>query len=87
MGAWKKWHDKMALIDFTIEESDKLTPLWRLLVAHYEARLQSLREQNDGTMDQDARNKLIGQIAEVKRFLKLNEKPKLQESHGPAETF
>lgn len=45
------------------------SPLWVKLKAHYENRLRELRGQNDGPMEEGARNIKIGQISEVKRLL------------------
>lgn len=49
--------------------SDINSPLWATIKAHYENRLRELRGQNDGPMEEGARNIKIGQISEVKRLL------------------
>lgn len=46
---------------------------WLKLKAYYQARLQVLREQNDGEMFPDVRQKHLGRIAEVKAFLALEQ--------------
>jgi len=59
-------------MDFTIADRESNT--WAKLKEHYEARLKSLREQNDSTMSEEKRNQLVGRIQEVKALLGL-EKP------------
>lgn len=56
----------------TIYDSDRATPLWIRLKAHYEDRLKMLRLQNDSPMDDARRNFHIGKIAECKYFLELD---------------
>lgn len=55
--------------------ADKESVVWAKLKTMYEARLVTLRAMNDGALPEDQRNRLIGQIAEVKGLLALqNEK-------------
>lgn len=57
----------------TIEE--RRSPLWRKLAEHYESRLESLRNQNDGDRVDVETAKLRGRIAEVKLLLSLGHDP------------
>ena len=57
----------------TIEE--RRSPLWRKLAEHYESRLESLRNQNDGDRADVDTAKLRGRIAEVKLLLSLGHDP------------
>ena len=63
---------KLPLI-LTIEE--RRSPLWRKLAEHYESRLESLRNQNDGDRTDVDTAKLRGRIAEVKLVLALGNDP------------
>lgn len=51
--------------------ADRESTLWQKLKTHYEERKAFLRQCNDNKMSELDRNFLIGQIAEVKAFLKL----------------
>lgn len=55
-----------------VSDVDRSSALWLRLKAHLEARLQSLRLQNDTVMDEGRRNIQIGRIAEVKGLLALD---------------
>lgn len=57
----------------TIEE--RRSPLWRKLAEHYESRLESLRNQNDGDRTDVDTAKLRGRISEVKLMLSLGHDP------------
>ena len=48
---------------------------WLKLKAQYRQRLSDLREQNDGEMEPERRQRHIGRIAEVKALLALDEFP------------
>ena len=54
---------------------DKESSTWQKLKAHYAARLQVLRLQNDSPMLEGERDRLLGQIQEVKMLLKWDEEP------------
>ena len=58
---------------FTIQ--DRHSPLWLRLQEHFESRLQQLRCKNDLVMFEAERNKLLGQITEIKAFLRLGDEP------------
>lgn len=47
--------------------------LWHDLRKHYEARLETLRRQNDAPMVEEQRNRLLGQIQEIKALLQLDQ--------------
>lgn len=52
-----------------LTDSERHSPLWRKLSAHWETRLIVLREQNDAVMPEDSRNYLIGRIAQLKETM------------------
>lgn len=52
--------------------ADRTSALWMKLKAHYTAKLHTLRTRNDSAMEEGKRNKLLGQIAEVKELLSLD---------------
>ena len=54
---------------------DKESSTWQKLKAHYTARLQELRLKNDSPMLEGERDRLLGQIQEVKTLLKWDEEP------------
>ena len=56
-----------------LRETDKNTACWAKLVADAKDELAKLREQNDGQLDALATAGLRGQIAQVKRLLKMND--------------
>lgn len=55
-----------------LTDGDSFNPLWLKLKAHFEARLEVLRSQNDGNLDPEATAKMRGRIAEVKYFIGLD---------------
>lgn len=58
--------------------ADKATSTWRALFAHYTARLQMLREQNDARRSIEDTAHLRGQIAEIKELLRLADEDRTQ---------
>lgn len=51
-------------------------PVWLKIKAHLEARIQSLREQNDSlNLTDEQTSALRGRIAEDKELLRLGEEP------------
>lgn len=48
--------------------------LWQKIHKEYTARLQTLREKNDGDLDHDKTTLLRGQILECKKLLALEPK-------------
>lgn len=54
---------------------DRTSALWGKLLDYHKKKLEMLRVRNDKAMPEDQRNKLLGQIAETKAFLALDEKP------------
>ena len=54
----------------TIE--DKMTPLWKKLMVHWQDRMELLRNQNDGDQSDIQTAKLRGRIAEVRTALALD---------------
>lgn len=55
-----------------LDEGDLISPTWRKIRRHYEARLDELRLKNDSTThDMEATAHIRGGIAEVKRLLEL----------------
>lgn len=67
----------MSIDALTLTPTEKASPLWIRLKAHYDARLQALRERNDQVMTEGERNKLLGQICEVKKFLAMGQEPRI----------
>lgn len=54
---------------------DRASALWGKLMEYQRKKLDQLRVRNDKAMPEDQRNKLLGQIAETKAFLALDDKP------------
>ena len=52
---------------------DEHSAVWMRVKAHLQARLQTLRLQNDGIMDETKRNVHVGRIAECKALLGLEQ--------------
>lgn len=52
-----------------LTEQEILSPLWGKLKEHHQARLESLRLQNDTDKTMEATAKLRGRIMEIKKFL------------------
>jgi len=67
----------MSIDALTLTPLDKASSLWIRLHAHYTARLKDLRERNDQVMTEGERNKLLGQIFEVKKFLAMGQEPRV----------
>lgn len=67
----------MSIDALTLTPTEKASPLWIRLKAHFDARLQDLRERNDQAMGEKERDKLIGQIFEVKKFLAMGQEPRV----------
>lgn len=63
----------MSVVGLTIQDVQSNT--WIKLNGLYLQRLQNLREQNDGEMDEERRNRHIGRIAEVKALLAMGDNP------------
>lgn len=59
-------------MDFTLADRESKT--WQKIKAHCEKELEVLRGRNDGKMNENDRNFLIGQIHQLKALLAL-EKP------------
>lgn len=59
-------------MDFTVADRESKT--WQKIKAHCEKELEVLRTRNDGKMNENDRNFLIGQIFQLHALLKL-EKP------------
>lgn len=55
-----------------LTHEDKMNPLWRKLMKHWEGKLQLLREQNDAARTDLDTALLRGRIAEIKSVLDLN---------------
>lgn len=67
----------MSIDALTLTPLDKASSLWIRLHVHYAARLQDLRERNDQVMTEAERNKLLGQIFEVKKLLAMGQEPRI----------
>ena len=58
--------------------AEKMNPLWLKLDAYLNDRLDSLRKQNDGDLDDGKTANLRGRIAEIKSFLDIaTDRPKI----------
>lgn len=57
---------------FILTADERMTPVWRKLVAHMEAKLAELRESNDGDYGQVDTAKLRGRIAMLRELLQLD---------------
>jgi hypothetical protein len=62
-----------------LSPTDRHSSVWLKLVKHYEARLESLRKQNDNPTTEIETAKQRGRIQEVKALLRLNEEPPVLE--------
>lgn len=58
---------------FRLSESDTRSEVWLRLKSHMEDRLQTLRAQNDGDLDEVKTAKLRGRINELKYLLALDQ--------------
>ena len=56
---------------FALTREEKLSPLWRALVAHWEERLEVLRTQNEAPRSEMETALLRGRIAECRLNLQL----------------
>ena len=57
---------------FKPTKQERMSPLWGALMKHLETRLATLRNQNDGDLDQVATANHRGRIAEIKALLSLD---------------
>lgn len=59
-----------------LTESELNSPLWLKLKEHWEKRLQTLRAENDKSLNESDTTKLRGRIAEIKANIEIgNPKP------------
>lgn len=56
---------------FALSSGDKLSPTWLRLVEHLEQRLDVLRKQNDGRLDEVQTARMRGRIAQLKELISL----------------
>ena len=70
-------------MDLTLTPTERNTPLWQKLVKHYEARLATLRAKNDNSKPETETERLRGQIAECKEFLRLGQDAPVYEQPIP----
>lgn len=61
---------------FKLTAEDKLSSLWRKLMAHWQEQLDSLRTQNDGDRSEIETARLRGRIAGIKANMGLNDDPR-----------
>ena len=57
---------------FALTHEEKTSKLWRKLLAHWEDKLETLRNQNDGDKSEIDTAKLRGRISECKANLSLD---------------
>lgn len=60
---------------FALTRDERLSPLWRKLIKHMDAKLCDLRSANDGDHDPVATARLRGRIAAYKDLLALDADP------------
>lgn len=58
---------------FGLSDGERMHPLWMRLEQHFRRRLDELRKQNDGPLDEVRTAHLRGRIAEVGALLDLAE--------------
>ena len=63
------------LVEPLLSTNDRHSPLWLKLKRELEARLATLRAQNDGDKDERSTAMLRGRIAELKILLALGNEP------------
>ena len=68
-------HSRNNTKPFQLSESDRRSPLWLALMAHYTERLATLRARNDTPAAEAATADTRGRIAEVKALLDLGRAP------------
>ena len=58
---------KKAEAEFSLTDEEQHSPLWKKLKAHYESRIQALREKNDDVNRTELKTTLLrGRIRELK---------------------
>lgn len=57
---------------FFLTADERMTPVWRKLVKHMEAKLDELRQSNDGDYGEVTTAKLRGRIAMLKELIALD---------------
>lgn len=60
---------------FTLTTEEKLSPLWKKLMAHWEDRLSHIHVQLEGDGPDSTTYKLRGKAAEIRTNLALNKDP------------
>lgn len=71
----KRDMNEPARVEPLLTVGDRLSPLWAKVSKHLEARLHSLRCQNDGDKNTEETAKLRGRIAEIKALLDHGKEP------------
>jgi len=65
-------------MEFKLGHNEIHSALWIRLKEYYEARLITLRQRNDGDLDQIATARVRGRIQEIRNFLALeNQAPEV----------
>ena len=59
-------------LPLALTHEERLSPLWQKLKEHWEARLSSLRKDNDREQPESATAQLRGRLAELKLTLSLD---------------
>lgn len=67
-----------------LTKEERLSAVWLKISAHYEARLQALRQKNDGNLTAEETAKVRGRIAEAKAILALGAEENLPAPTAPA---
>ncbi len=61
--------------DIGLNQRQRSSDVWLLVTKYCEARLEQLRRENDGDLDERRTAKLRGRIAEVQKFMRAGEEP------------
>jgi hypothetical protein len=61
--------------DIGLNERQRGSDTWMLVVAYCNDRLEQLRRENDGDLDERRTAKVRGRIAEIQKFLRAGAEP------------
>ncbi len=63
------------IADIGLNERQRGSDTWQLVTKYCEGRLEQLRRENDGDLDERRTAKVRGRIAEIQKFLRAGEEP------------
>ncbi len=64
-----------ATTNIGLNERQRGSDTWLLVLKYCEARLEQLRRENDGDLDERRTAKTRGRIAEIQKFMRAGEEP------------